>query len=176
MKHTLLVGQHVNLRILEEDDVGSDYVSWMSDRSVCRYLTTPANIHDEESLKQYVRSMNLSSRDHLFGVFDEAGARHVGNIKIGNVDAVKNSADIGLIIGAKNCWGKGYATDAISVITEFAFETLSLHRLWAGMIAENIGSLNAFQRAGYKEVERRKKHTPFEGRLVDSIIVERLRS
>lgn len=52
-------------------------------------------------------------------------------------------------IGEKNAWGKGFATEAIQLVTHFAFEQLHLHRLQAGLYASNIGSGKALEKAGY---------------------------
>ncbi|HEY1157453.1 MAG TPA: GNAT family protein, partial [Arthrobacter sp.] len=83
------------------------------------------------------------------GIFLREGDRHIGNIKLGPINVHHRRADIGLLVGDRACWGKGYASEAIAILSDFAFGRLGLHRLTAGMYAENEGSARAFEKAGY---------------------------
>jgi [ribosomal protein S5]-alanine N-acetyltransferase len=98
---------------------------------------------------------------------------HIGNIKIGSINWQHRYGDVGLLIGDKNSWGKGIAAEAISLVTQYAFEELNLHKLTAGMYEQNIGSYKAFIKAGYQEVGRFKQHYFSHGEYVDGIVVER---
>lgn len=163
------------LRLLEEKDVGEEYLQWMCDPLVLRYLESRGQTHTLDSLRAYVRGMLASPRDHLFGIFLAGSGEHVGNIKIGSIREPHRSADIGLIIGRRSAWGKGYGSEAIALATRHGFEQLALNKLWAGMYAENIGSYRAFMKAGYREVGRLRRHILYEDRWIDSILVERCR-
>ena len=58
---------------------------------------------------------------------------------------------LGIIIGERDCWGKGLATEAISLVTEYAFEFLNLNRVGAGCYEGNTASLKTFEKAGFKK-------------------------
>lgn len=168
-------GQRIFLRPLAEEDVDENYLGWMCDPLVTQYLESRDQPQTLETLRAFVRSMNASSRDHLFGIFLVQGGEHIGNIKIGSLREPHRSADLGLIIGPRSAWGKGYGTEAITLATRHAFEQLGLNKLWAGMYAENLGSYHAFLKAGYREVGRFRRHILFNGRFIDSILVEKCR-
>ena len=168
-----LSGQRIFLRALEDADVGDVYLRWMRDPQVVQYLESRDHIQTLETLREFVRNMNTSHRDHLFGIFLGQSGEHIGNIKIGSVREPHRSADLGLIVGRRSAWGKGYGTEAIALATRYAFEQLGLNKLWAGMYAENLGSYHAFIKAGYREVGRFKRHVLFNGRYIDSILVEK---
>jgi RimJ/RimL family protein N-acetyltransferase len=168
-------GQDVFLRPLMEEDVGEDYLGWMRDPLVTRYLESRDRTQTLDTLRTFVRNMNASARDYLFGIFLAQGEEHIGNIKIGNIREPHRSADLGLIIGRRSVWGKGYGSEAIALATRHAFEQLGLNKLWAGMYAENLGSYHAFIKAGYREVGRFRRHILFDGRYIDSILVEKCR-
>jgi RimJ/RimL family protein N-acetyltransferase len=74
----------------------------------------------------------------------------VGNIKVGPVNARHAFADMSYFIGERQCWGRGYATEAIRLATDFGFARLGLHRLQAGLYAGNVGSGRALEKAGYR--------------------------
>jgi RimJ/RimL family protein N-acetyltransferase len=78
--------------------------------------------------------------------------RHIGNIKIGPINLNHQIAPIGILIGDKNEWGNGYASEAIQIVTQFGFDKLNLMKIYAGCYESNIGSKRAFEKSGY-EVE-----------------------
>jgi ribosomal-protein-alanine N-acetyltransferase len=170
-----ILGQRIFLRALDESDVSDAYLGWMRDPQVTQYLESRDHIQSLDTLRGFVRNMNASNRDYLFGIFLAQSAEHIGNIKIGSVREPHRSADLGLIVGRRSAWGMGYGTEAIALATRYAFEQLGLNKLWAGMYGENLGSYNAFIKAGYREVGRFKRHVLFNGRYIDSILVEKCR-
>ena len=101
------------------------------------------------------------NKDNIFlAIVLKDNKKHIGNIKIGPINWYHRLAEIGIMIGEKDCWGKGYAAEAISLLADFAFSKLNLHKLTAGCYEQNQGSLKAFQKAGF-EVEEVKKSTLF---------------
>jgi RimJ/RimL family protein N-acetyltransferase len=100
---------------------------------------------------------------------------HVGNIKIGKIDSFHMHAEVGIMIGEKGCWGKGYGTEAIGLVLKYAFNELCLNKLTAGMYSENVGAFKSFVNNGFRKVGVFRKHVLFKGRYIDMIAVERSR-
>jgi RimJ/RimL family protein N-acetyltransferase len=107
-----------------------------------------------ESIRNYVKAVSGSSEDYLYGIYESN--EHIGNIKL-HTNMHHNLGDIGLIIGDKTKWGRGYATEAIKVLTKHGFDTLELHKISAGVYSDNIGSMKAFYKAGYAEDGRHER-------------------
>ena len=97
--------------------------------------------------------------------------RHIGNIKIGPVDWHHRVGDIGLLIGEADCWGQGYASEAISALAAYAFANLGLEKLTAGAYAPNVGCIRAFERAGFKREGIRRSQCQFENNRVDVVLL-----
>lgn len=171
-----IAGKGIFLRPILPEDVTSRYVDWMKDEDVVRFLECRWDTFTLEDLKDYVRSVNESGDSHLFGIFSKDKNMHIGNIKIGNINKTHKFADLGIIIGQKEEWGKGYATEAIRLASEYAFKKLGLNKLIAGIYVNNTGSHKAFIKAGYREVGRMEKHRIYNGEFVDEILVEKLRT
>jgi [ribosomal protein S5]-alanine N-acetyltransferase len=163
----------IYLKKLTPADVTQAYVDWMNDPDVVRYLESRGRVHTLLDVTEYVTTVQRSGTDHMFGIHLMDG-RHIGNVKIGHVDAVHKHADIGIIIGDKREWGKGYATEAITQAGVYAFTTLGLHKLWAGVYANNVGSYKAFLKAGYREVGVFSEHRICNGVYVDQYILEKV--
>ena len=105
-----------------------------------------------------------SNHTFLFGIRSkELGGLHVGNIKIGPIDNNHCLADIGFLIGERAVWGKGVATDAIKLISHFAFNELSIRKLAAGCYQSNVGSQRALEKAGFKVEGIRERHYTLNG-------------
>lgn len=168
-------GDRIYLKVLSPDDISKAYVDWMRDEEVIQFLESRWRAYTMEDLKQYVISTNESSTEFLLGIFLNDSGEHIGNIKIGAINQVHRFGEIGLIIGNKNVWGKGYGAEAIRLASDYAFNELDLNSLVAGIYADNIGSYKSFIRAGYREAGRLKKHRLYKGNYVDQIIVEKVR-
>ncbi len=82
----------------------------------------------------------------------------------------------GIVIGVKSEWGKGRASEAMQLRTDYAFRQLNLHKLTSGAFADNEPSRRALQRAGYREVGIEREHFFREGRWHDHWICEVVRA
>ena len=164
----MIIGDNIVLNPFLLDHISDDYLSWMNDYEVVKYTESRYATHTPESLKEFVSSS--IKKEFLFAICDKVTMKHIGNIKIGNLHPIYKYADIGLIIGDKMFWGKGVASEAIKLCVDFAFSELKLHRLTAGIYTLNIGSIKAFEKAGFIcEGIERKKYI-FEGEWIDSCI------
>jgi ribosomal-protein-alanine N-acetyltransferase len=166
--------RRIFLKLLSEQDVTEKYLSWMADGEVMQYLESRWFSHTVDSIRGYVKRMNESPNDFLFGIFDDEFG-HIGNIKIGGINQLHRFGDVGLVIGEKAVRGRGYGTKAIQMATEYAFKELNLNKLTAGMYANNVASHKAFLKAGYRQVGYYEKHWFCQGKYVDGFLMERLR-
>lgn len=154
----VLDGPRIYLRRLTAADVAPEYLRWMNDPDTGRYLESRLSRHDLQSLTDFVAGMAADPLNFLAGIFLKDGGRHIGNIKLGPIDPFHRRAVVGLLIGEQSCWGKGFATEAISLVTQFAFEEVGLHRVTAGAYADNVGSVRAFEKAGWRQEARLPSH------------------
>ena len=116
--------------------------------------------------------MNNSDNNILFAIVDKESEKHIGNIKLGNIHPVHKYADIGLIIGDKSYWGQGIATNAISLVSKYAFNNLNLRKVFAGVYENNIGSIKAFEKCGFKKAYVKKDTYFFDGKYIDALVFE----
>jgi RimJ/RimL family protein N-acetyltransferase len=170
-----LSGDRIYLKLLNPRDVSTAYAEWMNDSEVTQFLESRWKKYTIKEIKDYVLKMNSSKDNYLFGIFLKDSKQHFGNIKIGAINPIHRFADVGLLIGNKSLWGKGYATEAIKLVTKYVFKELKLNKLFAGIYSNNIASYKAFMKAGYKEAGRLKKHYFCSGKFVDKIIVEKIK-
>jgi len=159
--------ERLYLRTLTRSDCSDRYVAWLNDPQVNRYLETRFAVQDLKAIAAFVDAANSRSNEYLFGIFLRAGDDHVGNLKIGPVNPHHRLGDISLFIGEPRCWGKGYATEAIIAASRYAFDSLAVRKLSAGIYAPNTASHRAFLKAGYREDARRPGHYLLDGKPCD---------
>lgn len=79
---------------------------------------------------------------------------HIGTTGIHGINCRHGVATTGTLIGRRRLWGRGYGTDAIRVRTRYAFDVLGVCLLLSEVMEENVRSLRALLKCGYREVGR----------------------
>ncbi|MEW5772906.1 MAG: GNAT family protein [Thermodesulfobacteriota bacterium] len=170
-REPVIRGKRLELWPLSPEDVTATYVRWLNDPETVRFTEARHATHTLEGVRAYVASCAARGDDHLLGIFELAGGRHVGNIKIGPVNPHHQCASVGLIIGEKARWGRGYATEAIALAARYAFIVLGLHKLTAGVVEGNEASLRAFEKNGFHVEGVRRRQNYCEGRWRDEFML-----
>lgn len=162
----MLVGKQVCLRPLTLEDVSDDYIAWMNDYEIVKYTESRFTTHTRQSINEFVKKANTATA-HTFAIVAKDSNKHIGNIKLDGIDERLHDGDVGLIIGRKEYHGRGIATECIRLVTEYAFKQLGLQRVWCGIYAPNIGSIKAFNKAGWEIFATEPQSCYFEGKYVD---------
>jgi RimJ/RimL family protein N-acetyltransferase len=156
------------LRTLTAADADDRYLGWMRDSEINQFLESRFAEHSLTSLEKFIESCNAGADELLLGICLTNG-RHIGNIKLGLVNRHHQNAAVGLLIGERDCWGRGYGSEAIIGVTAHAFGSLDLQKLYAGCYASNVGSARAFVKAGWAEEGRSKGHWLSHGTREDNV-------
>jgi RimJ/RimL family protein N-acetyltransferase len=170
-----LSGPRLDLREVRPDDVTNGYYQWMNDPEVMHYLESRFFPNSVEGLRTYIAERHADRTNVFLALVVRDGARHIGNIKLGPIDWIHRRADIGILIGEKDCWGAGFATEAIRLIVEYAFRRLNLHKVTAGCYDDNGASVRAFEKVGFIREGLRKEHFYCDGRYTDLILLGLIR-
>jgi len=166
-----ITGERIYLREVRLSDVNEDYYRWMNDPDVTQYLESRFYPNSLEGLRDYVTG-KLGDRDNVFlAVVLKDGDRHIGNIKLGPINWIHRFADVGIMLGDKSSWGKGYASEAISLVVDYAFRKLNLHKVTAGCYCSNQRSLRAFEKAGFQVEGTLKEHYRLDGQYIDAMLL-----
>jgi len=167
---TPIVTERLLLRTLTVSDLGPHYVNWLADEEITRYLEVRfSQAQDLNALGEFICTTNKSSNNLLLGIFLKDELRHIGNIKLGSVCRHHNRADIGFLIGAREEWGKGYATEAIVAVAKYAMNEMHLAKLMAGCYESNRGSARAIEKAGFSMEARLHNHWSIGGKREDGL-------
>ncbi len=150
MRVPFLVGRRLYLRPLQETDLNEGYLGWLNDSEVTRYLAFGRFPVTDSANREYLRRFFGSTADILLAIVDIESDQHIGNVTLNRIDWIDRTADTGIMIGRKDFWGRGYATEAWTLLIRYAFERLGLHKIIAGSTAEHTGSLSALKKLGFQ--------------------------
>ena len=150
MRRPFLIGEKVYLRLLEDSDIGEEYVGWLNDYEVTRYLETGKFPSTPDAIRKYLERFQDSATDLIFAIVDKDTDQHIGNVTLNRINWINRTADTGLIIGPKESRGKGYAFEAWSLILEYAFHRLGLRKIIAGAVVDNTASITILKKLGFK--------------------------
>jgi [ribosomal protein S5]-alanine N-acetyltransferase len=168
----VLRNARLELKPLDPAALDPAYVGWLNDPQINRYLETRFSVQTPDGVANFVREINASADNYLFGIFVDQ--RHIGNIKLGPVDRYHRRGEIGLMIGDSAQWGRGIGCEVIQMVTEFAFTALGLHKVTAGCYDGNEGSYRAFLKAGWKDSGRYAEHVLLDGAWCDVLRFEKI--
>ncbi|GAB6110147.1 GNAT family N-acetyltransferase [Fusibacter bizertensis] len=163
----VLEGENVYFKALSLDDV-QEIHHYASDKEVKRFIGWNL-MHNLDETFNHVDLMikRELAGTHLYAsVVLKSNHLIIGTVMLFDFDEVSELAEIGYVFH-RDFWGKGYGTESIALITEFAFDSLKLHKIKANVVDINIGSIKLLEKNGYQLEGREKNKSFIEGNYYD---------
>jgi RimJ/RimL family protein N-acetyltransferase len=171
-------GKLVRLRAYEKSDLDA-VMKWVNDEEVTDLLGGEMLAYPVSSLaeEKFIEAAAApSDRQKNFAIETLAERRYIGAISFNAIDWQSRHASIGIVIGDKSLWGKGYGTDAMRIIMRLAFDKMNLHRLWLHVHDYNQRAIASYEKCGFKrEGVLREEHFA-RGKYHDTIVMGILES
>jgi RimJ/RimL family protein N-acetyltransferase len=147
------------------------YVSWLNDPDVVRYSEQRHEQHTLDSCREFWVSFN-GTPNLYWAIEEKASGRHIGNIDA-HIDQPNRVANVGIVLGEKEIWGKGYGFEAWNGVLDYLLGIGNMRKVTAGTMATNSGMLGIMRKAGMVEEGRLCKNHLQDGNEVDLILVAR---
>jgi RimJ/RimL family protein N-acetyltransferase len=140
----------VNLVDLIQEEYPTNYFSWMNDPIVTKYNSWGLFPYTKRTANEYMKYLETTNDAIAWAVMVHTmdGLIHIGNITLQYINWINRSAEMAIVIGEKDYWNKGYATEALTVLYNHGFHKLNLHRIWSGTAQTNIGMIKTFEKLG----------------------------
>jgi len=151
LEFTRLVGERITLEPLRDDDF-DDLYAMQSDPEVCRYLLYEPRTREQvaDALKRDAARTRLAEvDDHLQPAIRAEDGRFLGTMYLVLKSIDDLTAEIGWTL-LPSSQGKGYATEAATVLLDFCFDELGLHRVFAELDPRNTASVALCERLGMR--------------------------
>jgi RimJ/RimL family protein N-acetyltransferase len=166
--YSVLTGPRIRLVPFGEKNINDRYLKWMNDPEVTRYLKSGGGPVTMEDLHGYYQSIKGSKYNFLFAIELKEKNTHIGNIRLGPVDWEHKRTDMGIMIGDKENWGKGYGSEAMYLLMEFAFDRLLMKEFVAGARCLNERAMHLYPKLGFKLKKIVKGTYTYEGKKYDA--------
>ncbi len=170
-----LQGQRVKIRWLKDADLPALFKIF-SDSEVMRYWSSPPlqQRNDAKELLGDIRSLFRSRKLFQWGVARLEDDGVIGTCTLARFDANHGIAEVGFAL-ARDCWGRGFMTEALTLMIDFAFSGLGLRRLEADVDPRNTASLRLLERFGFKQEGCLRERYLLNGELQDAVLLALLR-
>ena len=147
-KPPVLKGNKVNLRPKRLQDAVDDY-RWRQDVELCQLdAAITISCSFEEFLENYIEDLNSPGKSCRFAIATQDG-KHIGNCSYFNIDETKKDAEMGIMIGDRTYWNRGYGADAILATLNHFFSQTSIKRVYLKTLNWNIRAHKCFQKCGF---------------------------
>jgi diamine N-acetyltransferase len=99
----------------------------------------------------------------------------IGYVDLFDFEPQQRRAGVGILVGDKLERNKGYATEALMLLSKYAFDILNLHQLYCHIDNDNTSSLNLFKKTGFQQCGHLKDWIVSEGKWRDVTMMQLLR-
>ncbi len=174
-----LKGELVHLTAEEPKILAESLSRWGRDTEYWRLMAgNPARLFSVKAVEKWFEENNEKDaiKNIFFGIRTLNDNRLIGDIGLDGIDWVNGTSYVGISIGDRNEWGKGYGTDAMQVLLRFAFAEINLYRVSLTVFEYNPRAIRSYQKAGFIEEGRARQELNREGRRWDVIYMGILRS
>ena len=170
----MIEGKKVRIRAIEKTDM-DEIMKWVNDPEVKNNLLMryPISRYQEEKWIEAALSGD-SQRNKVFALETKEGV-YLGGIGLHRIDWENCNAEVGIVIGRKEYWGKGYGTDAMMTILDFAFNQMNLHRVYLRVFEYNLGGIKSYEKCGFKKEGILREDRYANGEYHDTVMMGILR-
>ena len=147
---------------------------WLNDFKVTFLSGDPLRPMTSESIESNLEhELRETQRNRVdFMIYERSTMRLIGFIELRNINYRYRTADLGILIGEKDCWGKGYGTETIILILDYAFTILGLHNVLLDTDSYNERAIRAYTRAGFRVIGRRRETRHWGDKVYDTVYMD----
>jgi RimJ/RimL family protein N-acetyltransferase len=168
----MLEGKRVKLGPIKREYIDS-FLKWFNDPEITQYLVgfRPMTRMFEEAWMEKLEDRDDTIRFSIVIPNEDGSEKLIGNCGIHNIDWKNRVADVGIVIGEKELQGKGYGTEAMELLLEYAFNTLNLNRIELLTYVFNERALKSYKKVGFLEEGRKRQFKWSKGKYHDAILM-----
>ena len=148
-----LVGGKVILRQKRLEDAWMDYL-WRSDVEIAELdAAPPLKMMYEDFVRLFKDQLRYPApASGRVGIHTKDG-KYIGNCMYYDLNTVDKEAEIGIVIGDRDYWGRGYGHDALLIMIDHLFTNKTVQRLYLHTLDWNARARRAFEKCGLTPVK-----------------------
>lgn len=167
----VIPGERINLTTITKDDLPL-MTRWFADLEVNAYLGRPGSFMSEEQEREWFDRQAKDESSRTFGIMVKESGALVGTVSLMHLNHLHQTAELGICIGERDAWSKGYGSEAVQLAVQFGFGFLSLYNIYLWHAAFNERGHQAYIKAGFKEAGRIRGKYCLNGERYDSVLMD----
>jgi len=146
----MLIGQKIALRGKRLSDAANDY-AWRCDAGLALLDAVPVlDMPYAEYVAYYADELRHPSRRRCkFAIDSIADGRHIGNCMYYDIDESKRQAELGIMIGDRDYWSRGFGADAVETLVRHIFDDTNMDRVYLKTLEWNVRAQRCFRKCGF---------------------------
>lgn len=170
MPQAFITGDKTYLRLIEESDLTPEYQNWFNDEQICQFNSHHRFPNYQEDMRSYYDNVIKSKNNLILAIIDKENDKHIGNVSLQDMDFLNQDAELAIIIGDKNFWGKGVGEEVCRLVVEHGFKNLNLHRIHCSIADNNIGMRKLARKLGFNEEGILRQNFYKNGQYRDTVL------
>ena len=149
----VIAGEKVVLRKKRIEDAEDDY-AWRTDEELARLdATKPLRMTFKDFQRFSKEELDYSYPSSRRLAIDTHDGLHIGNCMYYDIDVRRSEAELGIMIGDRAYWSRGYGTDSVDTLLQHIFGTTPLDRVYLHTLDWNQRARRAFEKSGFRELK-----------------------
>lgn len=168
-----ILGENVALGPLRRDLLPL-YQRWVNDFSAMHRISSVVRPWTLEQELEWFERQSVSETSVSFTIYERSSSQAIGTTELHDLDFRNRTAEFGILIGEAAQRGKGFGTETAHLMLDYGFTALGLHNIMLQVYAYNIPAIRAYEKAGFREIGRRREARPMAGERWDLILMDAL--
>lgn len=143
-----LTGPTIALRPVEPSDLPT-LRAWLNNPQI-RALIGETRPLSHAAAEAYVEKLQRDETRVWFMIIERATGRPIGECGLLRMMPDWRTTDLSIILGEPDSWGRGYGTEAITLLMDYAFGALNAHRIAIGVVGFNARALRFYEKVGFQ--------------------------
>jgi RimJ/RimL family protein N-acetyltransferase len=171
-EENIFMGKLVRLSAEDPKIIAEHFSHWSRDSELLRLMDSfPARAFSVKAIQEWLEKEQMKEDNLYFSIRTLDEDRLVGDIGLDGIQWNHGDAFMGISLGDRGDWGKGYGKDAMQLILRYAFTELNLKRVTLNVFEYNPRAISAYEKVGFVHEGRMRQFLNREGRRWDLLFM-----